>query len=54
MAEQFAKRLKVSEVVLDSEVDDSIIGGAIIKTDSLIYDGSIQTQINQIRQRLIG
>ncbi len=54
MAEQFAKRLKVSEVVLGSEVDDSIIGGAIIKTDSLIYDGSIQTQINQIRQRLIG
>lgn len=54
MAENFAKRLKVSKVILDSEVDNSIIGGAIIKTDGLIYDGSIQTQINQIRQRLVG
>lgn len=54
MADNFAHRLNVKKVILDSEVDDSIIGGAIIKTDSLIYDGSIQTQINQIRQRLIG
>lgn len=54
MASNFAQRLNVKKVILDSEVDDSIIGGAIIKTDSLIYDGSIQTQINQIRQRLIG
>ncbi|KRL96511.1 H(+)-transporting ATPase F(1) delta subunit [Limosilactobacillus equigenerosi DSM 18793 = JCM 14505] len=48
-----AKRLDANEVVLKEQVDASIIGGVIVKTTNQTMDGSIATQIEQIRRMLL-
>lgn len=53
IADGFAQRIGAKKVVVDSKVDDSIIGGAVLESHGLIYDGSISTQINQIKQQLL-
>ena len=54
LSQNFAHKLNVNKVVLHNKIDDSIIGGVILKTNGLVYDGSIKTQINQIKQSLLG
>ncbi len=41
------------EVRLQFRTDPGIIGGVVTRIGSLIYDGSIKTQLAQMRQRLI-
>ena len=53
ISQQFAKRVGAKQVILDSNIDDSIIGGAILQANGLIYDGSVSSQINKIKQMLI-
>ncbi|KRK99453.1 F0F1 ATP synthase subunit delta [Secundilactobacillus odoratitofui DSM 19909 = JCM 15043] len=50
----YAKRVGAKQVVLSSKVDADIIGGVIIKSEGTIYDGSIKTKINRVRQALLG
>ena len=38
------------EVVLDANVDDSIVGGIIIKIGDQLLDGSTKTQFNDMRR----
>ena len=40
------------KVVLDPRVDPSIIGGAITRLGSTVYDGSITTQLQKMKQAL--
>jgi F-type H+-transporting ATPase subunit delta len=39
-------------VLLDVRVDPSIVGGAVARVGSTVYDGSVTTQLEKIRQRL--
>lgn len=48
-----AKRLNANQVVYDYHVDSSIIGGVIIKTSDALFDGSIKTKINNVKQLLL-
>lgn len=42
------------EVRLDITVDPSLIGGAIAKVGDLVFDGSLRTQLGQLRNNLKG
>jgi F-type H+-transporting ATPase subunit delta len=42
------------EVRLQIEVDPSLIGGAIAKVGDLVFDGSLRTQLGQLRSTLTG
>jgi F-type H+-transporting ATPase subunit delta len=41
------------EVKLDLKVDPSLIGGAIAKVGDLVFDGSLRTQLSQLRANLM-
>lgn len=41
------------EVVLETRVDPSIIGGAVTRIGSTVFDGSITTQLQKMKQALI-
>lgn len=40
------------KVSLTSEVDPSLIGGMVIRVGDIIYDGSIKTQLNKLRDNI--
>jgi len=42
------------EVRLEIQVDPALIGGAIAKVGDLVFDGSIRTQLGQLRATLTG
>ena len=42
------------EVRLEIEVDSSLIGGVIAKVGDLVFDGSLRTQLGQLRATLAG
>lgn len=42
------------EVRLEIEVDPALIGGVIAKVGDLVFDGSIRTQLGQLRNSLTG
>jgi F-type H+-transporting ATPase subunit delta len=39
-------------VEFEFETDPSLIGGAITRVGSVVYDGSVRTQLQQIKQKL--
>lgn len=48
----FAKRVGAKEVKLSTKIDENIIGGVVMNSANFIYDGSIRTKINRVRQLL--
>lgn len=42
------------EVRIEASVDPSLLGGAIAKVGDLVFDGSIRTQLDQLRANLLG
>ncbi len=40
------------KVVLEESVDPAVLGGMVVRVGSTVYDGSVRTQIQQIRQNL--
>jgi len=40
-------------VLLDKRVDPSLIGGVVAQVGDLVFDGSIKTQLEQLRQELL-
>ena len=40
-------------VILDARVDPSIIGGAITRIGSTVYDGSVTTQLQKMKQAFV-
>ncbi len=40
-------------VVLESQVDPSLIGGAVTRVGDVIYDGSVRTQLQKMREAIL-
>jgi len=51
--EQGLQQATGRKVVLESKVDPSIIGGIITRLGSTVYDGSVTTQLQKMKQALI-
>jgi F-type H+-transporting ATPase subunit delta len=51
--EQGLARATGRTVILESKVDPSIIGGVVTRLGGTIYDGSITTQLEKMKQSLI-
>ncbi len=47
-------QLTGSQVRLQFEVDDELIGGVVTRIGSTLYDGSVRGRLQQIRQRMMG
>lgn len=48
------ERLTGRQVNLNFEINDAIIGGVVTRVGSTVYDGSVRTQLENLRQELIG
>jgi len=51
--EQGLQRATGRTVVLEARVDPSIVGGVVTRLGSTIYDGSVTTQLEKMKQALI-
>ena len=40
-------------VLVQSRVDPAILGGIVVQVNSTVYDGSLKTQLRQLRERLL-
>jgi F-type H+-transporting ATPase subunit delta len=52
---QFEKRIAAAtgrRVIMTASVDPALIGGAVARVGSIVYDGSIATQLAKMRERL--
>ena len=53
--EKLAQALKTKlgrEVILSSQVDKSILGGAVIRTDDLVIDGSVRARLAKLAEAM--
>ena len=50
--EQSLARVTGRTVMLETRVDPAIIGGVVARVGSTVYDGSVTTQLEKMRQRL--
>jgi F-type H+-transporting ATPase subunit delta len=41
------------QVQLETTVDDSLVGGVVTRLGSVVYDGSVRTQLAKMRQQLV-
>ena len=39
-------------MILDRAVDPALIGGVVAQVGSLVYDGSVRTQLEDLRKQL--
>lgn len=51
--EQGLQQATGRRVVLESKVDPSIIGGVVTRLGSTVYDGSVTTQLQKMKQSLV-
>jgi F-type H+-transporting ATPase subunit delta len=51
LSKAFAQRFK-KEVVLDSAIDKTILGGLVVNIQGLTFDGSLKTTIRRLRENL--
>ena len=51
--ERSLEALTQRNVVLETQVDPSILGGASTQVGSVIYDGTLRTQLDQLRRELL-
>ena len=55
MVEQLRARLhgiSGKDVVLQQDTDPSLLGGLLIELEGKVYDGSIRTQLEKMKQRI--
>jgi len=48
------EKITGNKVILETRVDQSIIGGIIAKVGDLVFDGSIKTQLNGLKESIKG
>lgn len=53
LEEQVAKLAGGSRVQATYSEDASLLGGAVVRIGSIVYDGSVRAQLQQLKQRLI-
>jgi F-type H+-transporting ATPase subunit delta len=46
------ERVTAKKIVMTSSVDDGLIGGTVTKVGDILYDGSVRTALDSLRQRL--
>lgn len=46
------KHLTAREVVLETSVDEALLGGVRAQVGSLVFDGSLRSQLNELRRHL--
>ncbi len=51
-AHQALEKLTGSRVRLTCRVDPEILGGAVTRISSTVYDGSLRTQLSQLRRKM--
>ncbi len=51
IAEKLSQATK-AQVLLDRVVDPAILGGLVTQVESLVYDGSVRTQLEDLRRHL--
>ncbi|TFB19252.1 F0F1 ATP synthase subunit delta [Filobacillus milosensis] len=49
----FAKKMMINTLRINNIVDPSIIGGLKIRIGNQIYDGTVQTQLKRLEQKLV-
>ncbi|MDF2953481.1 MAG: FoF1-type ATP synthase [Thermodesulfobacterium sp.] len=52
--EEVLKEYLKKEVILESKVDEEVIGGIKIKIGDLIFDGTLKTQLNKMKEIIKG
>jgi F-type H+-transporting ATPase subunit delta len=45
-------RISGKEIVLQQETDPSLIGGVLVEFEGKVYDGSVRTQLDNMKQRI--
>ena len=53
MKANLAKVTNGKEINVDYSIDESIIGGAITRVGSTVYDGSVRTQLELLKDKMI-
>lgn len=53
MQANLAKLTGGKEIRLEYKIDENIIGGAITRVGSTVYDGSVKTQLELLKQQMI-
>ncbi len=59
LGEQERLRMRISELTgsrvrLSFDTDDALIGGVVTRVGSTIYDGSVRSQLQRIKEQMIG
>lgn len=47
------KKMTGKEVKLNFEINKDVIGGAVTRLGSIVYDGSVKTQLERLKQQMI-
>ncbi len=47
-------KLTGKNVALNFEIDETLIGGVVTRIGSTVYDGSVKTQLEELKQQMIG
>ncbi|TPR12641.1 ATP synthase F1 subunit delta [Apilactobacillus timberlakei] len=53
LSDTFKARMNAKKVILNNKIDQSIIGGVVIKSSNVIFDGSVSTKISSIKKLLL-
>lgn len=53
LGDSYARKFHLSDVHLENEVDESVIGGVILKVGDCVIDGSVKNKLKKIRAQLI-
>ncbi|ANZ58371.1 F0F1 ATP synthase subunit delta [Fructilactobacillus lindneri] len=53
LAQSLGKRINAKKVELSTKINPDIIGGVILKSSDVVYDGSIRTKIEQVKRLLL-
>jgi F-type H+-transporting ATPase subunit delta len=51
--QQGLARLTGRDVLLGIRIDPSLVGGAVARIGSTVYDGSVTTQLEKLRHQLV-
>ena len=52
--EQQVAKLAGTKVKIAYKLDSGLLGGAVVRIGSTVYDGSVRTQLEQMRRTLVG
>lgn len=51
--EQALENMTGKNVILETDVDESLIGGAVARVGGTVYDGSVRNQLDRLRDKIL-